>query len=94
MLNVNRTMKYLVGLTGAFLSCLQAVNPQALVIKREWFARGFLTVKAVDRKILADGEQTQTPAQIRLHANGFSFQRWFYSGRDNSILATTVFKTR
>jgi hypothetical protein len=53
-------MKYLVMLAVAFLSCLQSVNPQILVTKREGFASGFLTLKSLDGKILADGEQTQT----------------------------------
>jgi hypothetical protein len=53
-------MKYLVVITVAFLSCIEALNPQVLVIRREGFARGFLTVKSLDGKIVADGEQTQT----------------------------------
>lgn len=47
-------------LTVIFLSCLQSADPQALVIKREGFARGLLTVKSLDGTFLADGEQTQT----------------------------------
>jgi hypothetical protein len=60
MITVNPTAKYLLVVTAACLSCLPTLNPQALVIKKEGFARGFLTLKSLDGKIVADGEQTQT----------------------------------
>jgi hypothetical protein len=60
MLNVHQTMKYLSILTVASLFCVQALISQIVVIKREGFARGFLVLKSLDGKILADGEQTQT----------------------------------
>jgi hypothetical protein len=60
MLNVNRTMKYIAVITAAFLFCLQVLKSQTIVIKKEGFSRGFLIMKSLDGKIIADGEQTQT----------------------------------
>jgi hypothetical protein len=79
-------MKYLFMLTSASLFCVQTLISQTAVIKREGFARGFLALKSLDGKILADGEQTQT-----VHGNQVT-TRTVFRFKDGSIHdETTVF---
>jgi hypothetical protein len=79
-------MKYFSVLAVASLFCVQDLISQTAVIKREGFARGFLALKSLDGKTLADGEQTQT-----VHGNQVT-TRTVFRFKDGSIQdETTIF---